>query len=118
MPKLAFSEPKLSGLTKKAVYADKVIATLLGVKEGAHVSYAELSKGLHKYIREKNLRKPLDQIQSTSSIVPPIQQAVVPEEKSTHLPELNETTTSRKCRDCGVEIPIGAVFCDLCGVRQ
>ena len=48
----------MSGLTKKAVYADKVLAALLSVKEGTHVSYAELAKGLHKYIRENDLKQP------------------------------------------------------------
>ena len=108
----------MSGLTKKTVYADKVLATLLGVKEGAHVSYAELSKGLHQYIRENNLRKPNAQTESTST--PTLLQPSAG--LGSALPAYTGTqvtmTSSRKCRDCGVEIPIDAVFCDLCGMRQ
>ena len=100
----------MSGLTKKAIYADKVLATLLSVKEGTHVSYAELSKGLHKYIKEKDLKNPPAETQlattvsASSSREPATAQNLVP--------------VTRHCRDCGMEIPLGAVFCDLCGVRQ
>ena len=45
----------MSGLTKKAVYADRLLSTILGVSEGDLVSYAQISKGLHKYIRDNNL---------------------------------------------------------------
>ena len=100
----------MSGLTKKAVYADKVLAALLSVKEGTHVSYAELSKGLHKYIREKELKKPPASTQSTTTVA-----ASQPRET-----EASQTTepVTRHCRDCGMKIPLDAVFCDLCGVRQ
>jgi hypothetical protein len=100
----------MSGLTKKTVYADKVLATLLDVKEGAHVSYAELSKGLHKYIREKDLKKPLTETQSTTIAAP----SAPTQPTATLQPQLS----TRKCRDCSMEIPFEAIFCDLCGVRQ
>jgi hypothetical protein len=101
---------RLSGLTKKSVYADKVLATILGVREGDHVSYAQLSKGIHQYIREKNLKNP-----------PPLKLNATP---MTFVPPAEVTNTvvtaivTKRCRDCGVEIPAGAVFCDLCGVQQ
>jgi len=100
----------MSGLTKKAIYADKVLATLLSVKEGTHVSYAELSKGLHKYIKEKDLKKPSPATQPTTTLT-----ASSPRE-----PAVAQTTApvTKHCRDCGMEIPSGALFCDLCGVPQ
>ena len=100
----------MSGLTKKSVYADKVLAALLGVTEGDHVSYAQLSKGLHQYIKENNLKNPrpvnLDAMPLT--VAPP------PDAKNT----VATTNVTKKCRDCEAEIPAAAVFCDLCGMRQ
>jgi len=92
----------LSGLTKKSIYADKMIARILGVNEGDFVSYAELSKGLHKYIKDNGLRNP----QTTVAAPTPSNVAGGP------------VTASKKCRNCEAEILIGAVFCDLCGARQ
>jgi len=100
----------MSGLTKKAVYADKVLAALLSVKEGTHVSYAELSKGLHKYIRENDLKKPPAGTQSTTIVA-------ASRQRVTDTFAADEPAT-RHCRDCGMKIPLDAVFCDLCGVRQ
>jgi len=92
----------MSGLTKKSVYADKTLSTILGVKEGELVSYAQLSKGLHKYIKDNNLRNPQAQMPpSATQAAPPAAVAGM-----------------KKCRDCGAEIPAQAVFCDLCGISQ
>ena len=100
----------LSGLTKKAVYADKVLATILGVTEGDQVSYAQLSKGLHQYIKENHLRNP-----------GPVNLNAMPLTVASH-PEATSiaatTITMKRCRDCKAEIPAGAVFCDLCGIQQ
>lgn len=95
----------MSGLTKKAVYADRLLSTILGVSEGDLVSYAEISKGLHKYIKDNNLK-------NMSAKPQPLPQ-----------PELQEveaaaSTDVKQCRDCGAEIPFEAVFCDMCGVIQ
>lgn len=102
----------LSGLTKKSVYADKILATLLGVKEGEHVSYSQLSTGLHRYIKDNRLKnaKPENLVAVASPIATPI----LSEPRSTVL----TATVTKMCRDCGAEIPAEAVFCDLCGVRQ
>jgi ribosomal protein L40E len=102
----------MSGLTKKAVYADKIIATILGVKEGEHVSYSELSKGLHNYIKENNLKKP--RIEDVGLPGAPLERAQLIEPATTAV----TTIVTKKCRDCGADIPSDAVFCDLCGVRQ
>ena len=98
----------LSGLTKKSVYADKVLAKILGVTEGDYVSYAQLSKGLHQYIKENKLKS----LRPVNLNVTP--QAAAPQ--ATISAATNVVT--QRCRDCGSEIPSGAIFCDLCGVRQ
>lgn len=97
----------MSGLTKKAVYADRLLASILGVNEGDFVSYAEISKGVHKYIKANNLRTQQTKQPQTPS--PPV---------SSTAPTMTTIRTMKKCRDCGAEIPSGAAFCDLCGVSQ
>jgi hypothetical protein len=94
----------LSGLTKKAVYADRLLSTILGVGEGELVSYSELSKGLAKYIRDNNLKN--------LSAAPGTMEQPVGEAKP------KGQSSMKLCRDCGAEIPPEAVFCDLCGVSQ
>jgi ribosomal protein L40E len=95
----------LSGLTKKAVYADRLLSTIVGVSEGDFLSYAEISKGLAKYIKENHLRNVPAEPQTKAG--QPIQQA-----------NAQITSAMKRCRDCGAEIPVEAVFCDLCGVGQ
>jgi hypothetical protein len=101
----------LSGLTKKSVYADKILAKILGVNEGDQVSYADISKGLHKYIRDNNLRNP--QVAN-----PPATSAVAASFPSNAVSAGVTAVLTKKCRDCEAEIPAEAAFCDLCGVRQ
>lgn len=98
----------MSGLTKKAVYADKVLSSILSVNEGDFVSYADISRGLHKYIKDNNLRSSL----AKQPAPQPIRQAAIQEAKAP------VTSTMKNCSDCGAEIPSEAVFCDLCGVSQ
>jgi chromatin remodeling complex protein RSC6 len=93
----------MSGLTKKIICADKTLGTILGVNEGALVSYSELMKGLHRYIKEKNLKNPQSVAKFTTT-VPVVATAIAPEVS--------------RCRACGEPIPAAAVFCDLCGVKQ
>jgi hypothetical protein len=106
----------MSGLTKKVVRADRMLSAVLGVQENELVSYAQLSKGLHKYIKDNDLKNPqLKQIipasrGSIQSVQPvasqPVQQAPV------------AVIGAGKCRDCAADIPADAVFCDQCGVMQ
>ena len=95
----------MNGLTKKSVYADKVLSTILGVSEGELVSYADISKGLSKYIADNNLRSMLAKSQ-------PIPTRAIREA------EPSISMQMKHCRDCGAEIPFEAVFCDMCGVSQ
>ncbi len=106
----------MSGLTKKTVIADRTLSTMLGVNEGELVSYAELSKGLHKYIKDNDLRNPqLRQTPPTSS-----QPAEPVTSQSAQLAQPTPVAAigMKKCRDCAADIPTDAVFCDLCGVKQ
>jgi len=106
----------MSGLTKKTITADRTLATLLGVAEGELVSYAQLSKGLHEYIKVNNLRN-LQSTQPTSSSVRPAAET----QATTVLaakPAAVLSAATKKCRYCNADIPAEAIFCDLCGVSQ
>jgi len=94
----------MSGLTKKVVYADRVLSAVLGVSEGALVSYADISKGIHKYIKEHDLKNP--------------QRQEAPQATAPDVQEPKPATSMKRCRDCGAEIPFEAAYCDLCGVTQ
>jgi hypothetical protein len=106
----------MSGLTKKTVLADRTLATLLGVSEGELVSYAQLSKGLHEYIKVNDLRNP-KRIQSAATRVSQVA-TTQPAAASTARPVSVESAATKKCKDCNGEIPVEAVFCDLCGASQ
>ena len=101
----------MSGLTKKTVYTDRLLATVLGVNEGDRVSYADLTRGLHKYIKDHNLKTPQAAVAATESV--PVAASSPPGVVSAVAP-----TLAKACRDCGAEIAAEAVFCDLCGARQ
>ena len=102
----------MSGLTKKIVYTDGTLAALCGVQEGTLVSYADISKGIHKYIKEKNLKNPESVNQPETSNQP---QALTPDQPSVTDEPPPKTLV---CKDCGEQIPDGAIFCDMCGVIQ
>ena len=99
----------MSGLTKKAVYVDGVLSSILGVNQGELVSYAELSKGLHRYIKENNLRNP-----QAAKVAAPSGQGEV----QAKVRQVSSKSTMKSCLSCGSEIPSSAIFCDLCGVSQ
>jgi hypothetical protein len=96
----------LSGLLKKRVQVDRNLAVIIGVPEGATVSYADIQKGLHKYIRENNLRTDIAKVPTaaTSEVAEPV--------------EPKGQAGGFYCISCGEAIPSGAVFCDLCGALQ
>jgi len=94
----------MNGLTRKQVYVDKNLSAVLQVAEGELVSYADIQKRLHKYIKENDLRNPQHRPQPTSPVTPTMQVPGV--------------ARMKECRNCGEQIPSEAVFCDLCGVRQ
>jgi hypothetical protein len=100
----------MSGLTKKIIHTDKALSFILGVNEGSLVSYSDLSKGIHKYIKEKDLKNPH-----------PVQAETQPTTTTTPLTEPSRAEQAHEaavCKDCGEAIPAGAVYCDMCGVKQ
>ena len=98
----------MSGLTRKQIYVDRNLSTILGISEGELVSYADIQKRLHKYIKDNDLRNP----QRGASYSQP---------KS---PEVSRTEVAKAevrmktCFYCGADIPSEATFCDICGLRQ
>lgn len=96
----------MSGLLKKRIQVDRNLGVVIGVPEGTTVSYAEIQKGLHKYIRDNNLRTDVAK-PSTAAVA----QAPEPAEPKGQ-------TRGYYCISCGEAIPSGAVFCDLCGALQ
>ena len=102
---------ELSGLTKKSVYTDKLLATIMGINEGDRVSYADLTRGLHKYIKDHNLKNP--QTPAAAAALPALTPSGPANTVTPDAPSL-----ARTCRECGTEIAAEAVFCDLCGARQ
>lgn len=48
--------PRESMLTQRSIVADDTLASLTGQPKGALLSYTELTKMMHQYIRAKGLR--------------------------------------------------------------
>jgi ribosomal protein L40E len=48
--------PRESMLTQKSIVADDTLSLLTGQPKGALLSYTELTKMMHQYIRTKGLR--------------------------------------------------------------
>ena len=90
------------------MYADELLSTILGIREGDLVSYAELSKGLHQYIKANQLN-----LAKKPPAIPPVDD--LGDVRKAAIPR---SDLMKLCRDCGAEIPSEAVYCDLCGVNQ
>lgn len=88
----------MSALTKKQILADRTLADLLGAREGTLVSYAELTKGMHEYIKRNKLRKGEEELASLASAPP--------------------APLFKYCSACGAAIPGSANYCDRCGEKQ
>jgi hypothetical protein len=113
----------MSGLTKKIVFADRLLSALLGVKEGELVSYSQLSKGLHKYIKDNDLKNPNRTAPSAITSPPSLPgetiNTPVAQLAGMHTAEVRPNIPAmKKCKDCAADIPAEATFCDLCGVQQ
>jgi hypothetical protein len=96
----------LSGLLKKRIQVDRTLGTVIGSPEGTIVSYAEIQKGLHKYIHDHGLRTDIPKAGAT-----PAAQTSGPEVPGSQ-------ARGFYCVWCGEAIPSGAVYCDLCGALQ
>lgn len=96
----------MSGLLKKRIQLDRNLGFITGFPEGTIVSYAEIQKGLHKYIRDNNLRTDV-----AKGAAAPVPQASEPE-------PAGGQARGFYCISCGEAIPGGSTFCDLCGALQ
>jgi hypothetical protein len=96
----------LSGLLKKRIQVDQTLGTVIGSPEGTIVSYAEIQKGLHKYINDHGLRTDVPKPGATPAAQTPEPEAPESQKRGFY------------CISCGEAIPSGAVYCDLCGVLQ
>ena len=84
----------MSGLLKKKVQVDEALGTVIGVPEGTAVSYAEIQKGLHKYIRDHGLKT-----DTPKETAPAVQSSE---------PEVAERESQGLfCISCGESIPAG-----------
>jgi hypothetical protein len=75
----------LSHLNRKAITADENLSKILGVEEGSLISYSDILKGIHSYIKLRGLK------------------------------EGPKPTLGRYCISCGAKASPGAKFCDACG---
>ncbi len=97
----------MNGLKKKAVTADGNLGAILGVPAGTMVSYADIQKGLHEYIRKHNLKGETPQLVLTAEPQPVAVSAPEP---------IAEAMLT--CASCGAAVPATAAFCDQCGASQ
>jgi len=105
----------MSGLTKRVIYADRHLSVILGVDEGSLVSYAEISKGIHAYIKKNDLKNPkFVKVHSEPSQTEEVN--VIAQASPTS--DTSDASAIRECRDCGELIPIDAIYCDMCGIQQ
>jgi len=94
----------MSALTKKQIIADQILANLVEVSEGTLLSYAELTKGMHNYIKKNRLRKGDEELASLAS--------------APSVPTLKFQAIWIACSACGAAIPGSATYCDKCGEKQ
>lgn len=78
----------MSNISKKTIIVDENLSKIIGVSEGTLVSYSEIAKGIHEYIKLHNLKTKA------------------------------EKKKFKFCFKCGVQIPEKAVYCDHCGAKQ
>mgnify|MGYP001034147576 CR=1 FL=1 len=85
----------MSALQRKIILVDDNLSKVVGKEQGSFVSYAELTKGIHDYIKKNDLRK--GSTETTS-----------------------ESTSSgvKFCYGCGADLAAGSTFCDKCGKKQ
>jgi hypothetical protein len=94
------------------IYADRYLSVILGVNEGSLVSYAEISKGIHAYIKKNDLKNP----KFVKTPEPSQTEEVAVIAQDSQAPETS--AQMRECRDCGEPIPVDAIYCDMCGIEQ
>ncbi len=81
----------MSNISKKTIIVDENLSKIIGVEVGTLVSYSEIAKGIHEYIKAHNLKKKT---------------------------EKTEKRKSKFCFRCGAQLPEKAAYCDQCGIKQ
>jgi hypothetical protein len=84
----------LSTLQKKIILVDENLSKIIGIGHGELTSYAELTKGIHEYIKKYDLRK------------------------KTELASESPSGNIRFCFNCGADMSASSIFCDKCGKKQ
>lgn len=85
----------MSALQKKIILVDDILSKVVGREQGSFVSYAELTKGIHEYIKKNDLRK-----------------------ASAEKPSESAPSGVKFCYGCGADLASGSTFCDKCGKKQ
>ena len=96
------------------IYADRHLSAILGVDEGSLVSYAEISKGIHAYIKKNDLKNR----KFVKTLEPSQPEEVNVIAQASPASDTSDTSAIRECRDCGEPIPVDAIYCDMCGIQQ
>ena len=85
----------MSALQKKIIGLDENLSKIVGKEQGTLISYAELTKSLHDYIKKNNLRKDTSETASEPASI-----------------------GVKFCYNCGSDFPASSTFCDKCGKKQ
>ncbi len=85
----------MSALQRKIILVDEDLSKVVGKEQGTLVSYAELTKGIHDYVKNHDLRK--NTLETSSEPV---------------------LTHANFCYRCGADLATGSTFCDKCGNKQ
>jgi ribosomal protein L40E len=85
----------LSALQRKIILVDEDLSKVVGKEQGTLVSYAELTKGIHDYVKNHDLRKSTQEASSEPVL-----------------------THANFCYRCGADLTTGSTFCDKCGNKQ
>jgi chromatin remodeling complex protein RSC6 len=80
----------MSALLRKMIRVDENLSKVIGFDKGELVSYTDVTKGIHGYIKKKNLRKELDKKKAAITF----------------------------CFNCGADVQANSPYCDRCGRKQ
>ena len=80
----------MSAFSRKMIRVDENLSKVIGFNKGDMVSYTDVTKGIHGYIKKQNLRKE-------------------PNKKK---------VTITFCFNCGTDVKVNALYCDRCGTKQ
>lgn len=120
----------MNPLTRKNIVADRTLAVMMGVNEGAMLSYADLTKGIHAYIKRNNLKReggapgaqavepPLTSMPPVPTAAPSGPSITQPTQPAMPQPVEAGKPPNRFCIRCGAQLGASASFCHRCGAKQ